>query len=120
MMFHVVTSGRCWLEVEGEENLLLQPGDLALMPHGEGHRLASELDVPGVDLFDLPREHISERYEVLRQAGGETIITRLADVLVIQVIRFWIERDPVARTGWSANLPCSTSLAGGCSLLCHG
>jgi len=32
--------------------------------------------------------------------GGETIVTRLADNLVIQAIRTWIERDPVAQTGW--------------------
>lgn len=32
--------------------------------------------------------------------GGETVITRLADVLVIQVIRTWIERDPAAQSGW--------------------
>jgi AraC-like DNA-binding protein len=28
------------------------------------------------------------------------VITRLADILVIQAIRAWIERDPAARTGW--------------------
>src|SRR5215211_6549414 len=32
--------------------------------------------------------------------GGEAVITRLADVLVIQAIRAWIETDPGARTGW--------------------
>jgi AraC-like DNA-binding protein len=32
--------------------------------------------------------------------GGEAVITRLADVLVIQAIRAWIETDPAARTGW--------------------
>ena len=32
--------------------------------------------------------------------GGEAVITRLADVLVIQAIRSWIETDPVAQTGW--------------------
>ncbi len=32
--------------------------------------------------------------------GGETVITRLADVLVIQAIRAWIEQDPAAQTGW--------------------
>jgi AraC-like DNA-binding protein len=32
--------------------------------------------------------------------GGETIITRLADILVIQAIRSWIEQDPAAQTGW--------------------
>lgn len=160
MMFHVVTSGRCRLEVEGEEALQLQPGDLALVPHGEGHRLVSEPGVVGAGLFDLPREQVSARYEVLRQGGGgaatrlicgttrlehpaaqrllallprvirfdhaawpemgwvqstlrlvaaeaaelrpggETIITRLADVLVIQAIRSWIARDAVAQANW--------------------
>jgi AraC-like DNA-binding protein len=32
--------------------------------------------------------------------GGETIITRLADILVIQAIRAWMEQDPAAQTGW--------------------
>jgi AraC-like DNA-binding protein len=34
------------------------------------------------------------------QPGGEAVITRLADVLVIQAIRSWIETAPAARTGW--------------------
>jgi AraC-like DNA-binding protein len=32
--------------------------------------------------------------------GGEAVITRLADILVIQAIRTWLETDPSARTGW--------------------
>ncbi len=160
LMFHVVTAGQCRLEVEGAAARLLGPGDLALVPHGEGHRLSSEAGVPGARLFDLPRELVSERYEILRhggggapttvicgavrfdhpaahhlvgilpglisvdawsspemewiqstlrfmaaearelRAGGETVITRLADILVIQAIRSWIARDPSAQTGW--------------------
>ena len=160
LMFHVVTSGRCWLEVDGAELRLLQPGELALVPHGQGHRLVSEPGVPAVRLFDLPHEYLSERYEILRQdgggaltnlicgvvrfehpaaqqlvrllprvisveawnaselewipstlrllaaearelrPGGETVITRLADILVIQAIRWWIAHDPAAQTGW--------------------
>ena len=160
LMFHVVTSGRCWLEAEGTDPRPLQPGELALVPHGEGHRLASEPGVRGVRLFDIVSEDASERFEVLRQGGdgslttlvcgtvrfdhpaarhlvsllprmitvdasgsrygewiqstlrfmasesrelrpgGETVVTRLADVLVIQAIRGWIEGDPAAQTGW--------------------
>jgi AraC-like DNA-binding protein len=160
LMFHVVTSGRCQLEVEGEEDTLLQPGDFALVPHGEGHQLSSAPGIPAAKLFDLPREQVSERYEILRhggggtathmvcgavrfdhpaahhlvrllpkhilveawrspqmdwmqnmlrqmaaeartlQPGGEAIITRLADVLVIQALRAWIAEDPAAQTGW--------------------
>lgn len=160
LMFHVVTSGRCWLEVAGAEPCALQPGDLALVPHGEGHRLSSQVGVQAAGLFDLPREYESDRYEVIRHGGGgaavsmicaavkfdhpaafhlvrllptviavdawsspqmdwlqstlrfitaeakelrpggETVITRLADILVIQAIRSWIAQDPAAQTGW--------------------
>jgi AraC-like DNA-binding protein len=159
LMFHVVTAGRCWLEV-GRERRQLQPGDLALVPHGKGHRLTSDARVKAAPLFDLPREQVSERYEILRHGGGgapthmvcgavrfdhpaahqliallpaiisieaysaadmdwmqstlrfmaaearelrpggETVITRLADILVVQTIRSWIARDPAAQTGW--------------------
>ncbi|MGY4643404.1 AraC family transcriptional regulator [Cellulomonas sp. URHB0016] len=36
--------------------------------------------------------------------GGETVMTRLADVLVVQVVRSWLERAPEARQGWLAAL----------------
>jgi AraC-like DNA-binding protein len=160
LMFHAVTSGRCRLEVEGCDDHVLQPGDFALVTHGAGHRLASESGVPAAKLFDLPREQVSDRYEILRHGGGgapttvicgavrfdhpaahrliqllpkvigveawsppesewiqsglrlmavearelrpggETVITRVADILVIQAIRAWIARDPAAQTGW--------------------
>lgn len=160
MMFHVVTSGECILQVKGVESRSLRPGDLALVPHGDGHRLLSGGGVRARELFDLPRELVSDRYEILRhggggpatvvicgvvrfdhpaahdlirllprvigvdawsspesewiqstlrfmafearelRAGGETVITRLADILVVQAIRSWMASDPVAQTGW--------------------
>ena len=160
LMFHFVTAGRCWLSVAGEEDLLIQPGDLVLLPHGEGHDLLSDTGARTFDLFDLPRAYESERYELLRMGGGgaqtslvcgavrfehpaaqqlvrvlpavlrveataspehdwmqgtlrymaaeakamrpggETVITRLADVLIVQAIRAWIETAPAAQSGW--------------------
>ena len=35
-----------------------------------------------------------------RRPGGETVVTRLADILVIQAIRTWIAQNPDAQTGW--------------------
>lgn len=32
--------------------------------------------------------------------GGEAVITRLSDILVIQALRRWIEHDPAAQRGW--------------------
>src|SRR5262245_14752251 len=42
LWFHIVTAGGCWLEVEGTGLRWLRSGDLALVPHGEGHRLRSD------------------------------------------------------------------------------
>jgi AraC-like DNA-binding protein len=161
LSFHVVTDGGCWLSVDGAEPLYLRAGELALVPHGRGHRLYSQPGVtyaPRVD--QLPQDLISEHYSILRHGGGgppstlvcgivsfhdpaaqhlvrllppvirtdggaapsatwigdtlrlmaaevrhlrpggEAVTTRLADILVIQAIRAWIESDPAARTGW--------------------
>lgn len=160
LMFHVVTFGHCWLRVQGAVLRLLQRGDFVLVPRGTGHSLLSHPDAAAVPLFDMPREYLSERYEIIRHAGGgapaeivcgtmevdnpgavqlltllppvigsevmsavhkqwllstlqlmaeeavdckvgrETLLARLADVVVMHAIRNWIENDPAATTGW--------------------
>ena len=160
LWFHVVTSGQVLLEAPGGEIASLRPGDLGLVPHGEGHVLRSEPGVAAPGVLELEREEISERYEILRHGGGgaptmlicgavrfdhpaarnlveilppiirveasgslqsdwmqstlrlmaaearelrpggEAVITRLGDILVVQAIREWLETDPAARTGW--------------------
>lgn len=164
MMFHVITSGHCWLEVEGEQPRLLQQGSLALVPHGNGHSIRSHPTADAEPLFDIPVEQVSERYEIMRyggggdltqltcgvvrfdhvagqqliaqlpkvlqidtwededgswlqstlrfiarearelRPGGETVITHLADILIIQAIRSWIDSAPEADQGWLAAL----------------
>jgi AraC-like DNA-binding protein len=158
--FHVVTAGEVRLEAGGAEPRLMRPGDLALVPHGDGHVLRSEPGAAVPDILELELEQVSDRYEILRHGeggapttlicgavrfahpaarrlvevlpeiidvtapdapqrewmqsslslmaaearsrrpGGEAIITRLADILVVQAIRSWIETDPTARSGW--------------------
>ena len=164
MMFHVITSGYCWLEVEGEEPRLLQQGTLALVPHGNGHCIRSNPTADVEPLFGIPVEQVSDRYEIMRyggggeltnltcgvvsfdhvagqqliaqlpkvlqidtwgdeegswlqstlrfiareakelRPGGETVITHLADILIIQAIRKWIDSAPEADQGWLAAL----------------
>jgi AraC-like DNA-binding protein len=38
------------------------------------------------------------------RTGGETVMTRLADILIIQAIRSWIDSAPVEERGWLAAL----------------
>ena len=160
LLFHVVISGQCWLQVKGVEPQLMKPGDFALVPHGDGHKLVSEIGFPTFNMYQVPRQRISDRYELITnegdgapssmicvaarfdhpaahqliqllpkfiyieawrsphyewiqstlrlmaaeakalRPGGETVITRFADIMVIQAIRSWIEEDPTAQTGW--------------------
>lgn len=160
LTFHVVTSGHCHLIDHDGGTHLLQAGDFALVPRGEGHGVVSAPGQPTPSLFELPRTLLSDWFEVLQHGGGgepatlvcgavrfddpavrlllsalpsvivlatadtpelawfdstvrflseeargrrpgcETVITRLADILVIQALRAWIDRDPGARTGW--------------------
>ncbi len=164
MMFHIVTVGHCWLEVDGSEPVRLERGSLTLVPHGLGHRLVDECGRDAIVFFDLPIERVTERYErltwggggdacrlicvvvrfdhaaaerlvdalppvlhvdawesgddrwlsdtlrfIAREAeslrpGGETVITRLADILVIQMVRHWIETATDVDHGWLAAL----------------
>jgi len=164
MLFHIVTSGQCWLEVEGDEPRLLQQGSMVLLPHGTGHCARSGPTAEAQPLFDIPVEQVSDRYEIMRyggdgefthltcgvvrfdhvagqqlisllprvlqvdswaddedswlqstlrfiareakelRPGGETVITHLADILIIQAIRSWIDSTSEADQGWLAAL----------------
>src|SRR5256885_4012953 len=70
LTFHVLTSGRCWLEVPGSRRRQLEPGDLVLVPHGEGHRLVSKPGTRAPRIDDLPHGRVSDRYKILRHGGG--------------------------------------------------
>ncbi len=49
--------------------------------------------------LDSTLEFIASEAKQLKP-GGETIITHLADILVIQLIRHWMEQSPQASKGW--------------------
>ena len=160
LWFHVLLSGAARVETDGATAIELGRGDLALVPHGEGHRLRSDAHAPVPGILELDRQVLTDRYEVLRHGeggapttlicgavrfdhpaahnlvqilpstihidvsnspeaswlqstlalmaaearqlrpGGEAVITRLGDILVIQAIRSWIDTDRVAHRGW--------------------
>lgn len=160
MWFHLATSGAALLEVAGtDEPVWLRPGELVLVPRGNGHGLRSAAGVRAPDIRTVRHPMLDERYGLLRlgegagettrmvcgavrfehpaaagivdlmppvirvehstlsdrlqdtlrliaaeledpRPGGEAVVTRLADVLVIQVIRSWIGRDAGSQAGW--------------------
>lgn len=80
--FHAVTSGSCWLRLPGAAPVELRSGDLALVPHGRGHDLTSDLASPVGPRADLlPQQYLSPRYSVL-QSGGDGRKTQLICCIV--------------------------------------
>lgn len=71
-------------------------------------RLVAELpDVIVVDGWDADEagafgavRRLLAREAMITQPGGETIMTRLADVLVVQVIRWWLTNGDAPDRGW--------------------
>ncbi|UCH50329.1 MAG: AraC family transcriptional regulator [Betaproteobacteria bacterium] len=163
MNVEVVTSGHCWIELEGQAPVFMPEGSLVLIPRGNRHKLRGNPGDKTTLLEAIPVERIGDRFENMyfggggrltqvtyygvrfdpyladrlirllpqmlhlrthvddgswlhstirfiaqearqRLPGSETVITRLADILVIQAIRTWIESVREEEQGWIAAL----------------
>jgi AraC-like DNA-binding protein len=158
--YHLLTAGRCWGGVRGEEQVELVAGDVILFPQGDAHLMSSRpglrvgVDVrsiapgrypetvrigaegpPGASFFcgflgldrrpfnpllaALPRRlHVKgmssgwlqtfthQLTEESRHGrpGTDTILTRLAELMFIEVVRRYLEELPPGQTGWLACL----------------
>ncbi|BBH71609.1 AraC family transcriptional regulator [Actinoplanes sp. OR16] len=80
--------------------------------HAIGDRLVAQLPPvlhlaawaeADADWRDSTLRLIAREAQTLRP-GGETVLTRLADILVVQAIRAWLATAPEARQGWLAAL----------------
>jgi AraC-like DNA-binding protein len=62
------------------------------------------IHVPAADTQTLQAvDHVVRmiaREARMLRPGGETIIKRLADILLIQAIRWWLENEPPVQSGW--------------------
>jgi AraC-like DNA-binding protein len=90
LSFHVVTAGQCWLVVPGSEPVALRAGDLAVVPHGRGHVLASEPGRAPTGRVDLvPQHYLTENYSVLEYGGDGEQASMVCGVVAFD--------DPAAR-----------------------
>jgi AraC-like DNA-binding protein len=89
--FHFVGSGGCWLRTASGDAVRLNPGDAVLLPRGSFHILASEPDVPAVDIDTLARVAVSEDIYLVGGPGVPAIDTPGAappDVMFCGALRF--------------------------------
>ena len=158
--YHILTEGRCYGGLVGEEPVELVSGDVIVFPHGDAHVMSSERSVRvgpdvhstaparyphtvvlgepgpravsavcgflGCDLrpFNpllaaLPRRmhirgmtntwpggftrQLTEESRAGRP-GADCVLTRLAELMFIEVLRRYLEDLPPGQTGWLAGL----------------
>jgi AraC-like DNA-binding protein/mannose-6-phosphate isomerase-like protein (cupin superfamily) len=69
--FHVVTAGRCWLEVDGEPGQIpLAAGDLVLLPTGNRHWMRDAPTTPATELEEILAATPLGRHRRLRYGGS--------------------------------------------------
>jgi AraC-like DNA-binding protein len=159
--FHFVADGECWIQAKGLEPLLLEKGDVLLLPHGTEHVMSDQLKRSPIKLADARPTLLGNGTYELRAGGGgarslivcctigfegptanpllellpeiihvrsadhdnadfpsllammarevgeqrigsATVMARLADIVVTQVIRTWVETRSTELTGWLA------------------
>jgi AraC-like DNA-binding protein len=158
--YHILTEGRCYAGLVGEEPVELAPGDVIVFPQGDAHVLSSgrglrigpdiHASAParyphtvflgdqgprgasfvcgflGCDrrpfnplLAALPRRmhmrgmsnawlggytrQLTEESR-LGRAGADCVLTRLAELMFIEVLRRYLDDLPAGQTGWLAGL----------------
>jgi AraC-like DNA-binding protein len=83
--FHYVTSGTCWLQVQGmPEATRLSKGDLVMVPRGRHHVMCDSLDTPPVDYFELVTAHGTDRSGAFRAGGGGAVTSFLCGGLRLE------------------------------------
>ena len=157
--YHILTGGRCYVRLIGEEPVELGPGDVIVFPHGDPNVMSSgrDLRAPGVTtsfadrypdtvvlgnggppaatfvcgflgcdrgpfnplLMSLPRllhmRGMSTAWldgfarQVTREAqlgrpGAGGVLTRLAELMFIELLRRYLDELPPGQTGWLAGL----------------
>jgi AraC-like DNA-binding protein/mannose-6-phosphate isomerase-like protein (cupin superfamily) len=69
--FHVVTSGRCWLEVQGEpDQVELRAGDLVILPTGRRHWMRDHRESQATELEEILAATPLDGHRRLRYGGG--------------------------------------------------
>jgi len=158
--YHILTAGRCFGGLVGEDQVELNAGDVLVLPHGDAHVMSSERGVKsnpdmygtvparyphtvilgdggtptasfvcgflGCDLrpfnpllASLPRRlhmrgmssaglgaftrQVTEESRAGR-AGADGVLTRLAELMFIEVVRRYLDELPPGQTGWLAGL----------------
>lgn len=69
VIFHLITEGECWVELDGQAPVHLQAGDAILFPQGHAHRMSSAPGLPPASGARLDAV-LARRPRLLAYGGG--------------------------------------------------
>ena len=69
VVFHLITEGECWVELDGQPPLRLAAGDAVIFPQGDAHRMGSQPGLPPASGARL-NEVLARRPRLLAYGGG--------------------------------------------------
>jgi AraC-like DNA-binding protein len=119
LMFHAVSRGQCWIEVPGSPARLIRAGEVALLPHGRGHRLLSSPGQGATPLFDLPRRMLPGGIEEIAIGSGSdpAILLCAAAYFDDPIVRLLVTLFPDSLVMLSTSSVQDTGIAGTLELL---
>jgi AraC-like DNA-binding protein len=83
--FHVVTAGRCWLEIDGEpDQLALAPGELVVLPTGRRHWMRDDPATPATELEEILATSPLDEHRRLHHGGRGARTALLCGGFVLQ------------------------------------
>jgi AraC-like DNA-binding protein len=73
IMYHLLTEGEAWAEVEGGPRVRLSPGDIVVFPHGDPHLMGNGLPTIPVDNGRELSRIRAQGLHVARMGGGGAV-----------------------------------------------
>jgi AraC-like DNA-binding protein len=70
VLFHVVATGRCWIDVEGQDRLWANAGDLVVLPYNDQHRMGGSQPAECVSISTLIQPPPWESMPVIQHGEG--------------------------------------------------
>src|SRR5690242_16607437 len=70
IIYHVLTYGRAYANVEDGQRISLTAGDIVIFPHGDPHRMGNGREVEPRDHGSMLQEILSQGLKPVRLGGG--------------------------------------------------
>ncbi len=70
--FHLVLEGKCWLQPERSDAVLLGDGDLVILPHGTGHAMRDDPGSSVIPLEQMTSDYPLDEHDRLSNGGTGT------------------------------------------------